>query len=169
MQQPVANRWLSEDLLRLAQTQRDAEHPLSTTRAFISELEQPIHDAPAYSAAMRLPEDDERRRLVLFLTAGALLLGSIAFSYLAWADAGHDTGLDSPLITERGVDDRSATGASSGMGIAAGSELASPSARAANVTRAENRDRVIALRIENAQLHQRLATLQADLEDRDTD
>ena len=156
MQQPLSNRWLNPDLLQrpaiasLAQEaalQRagDAARAAVATAGFRGELTDTLWlrevSTDAAQGYGRQPRRD--RQFLMLLAASLLLLGSAAFSYVAWSET-----LRAP-------------GASADISSAAVAlqHTVAPTV----VVDSGQREAVLNLRQENSRLRARLDTLEASL------
>lgn len=87
MQQPVSsNRWLSPDLLSLAEQRRTPVTPKPQPAANAEIVSLETLEQPQERRARTRPP--ARRQWILHIAAGLLLIGSAAFSYLAWSQPG---------------------------------------------------------------------------------
>jgi hypothetical protein len=190
MQQPVNNRWLSPALRNLAadqgawtpDRQRDLYHAgleareaivlqtraarrvrskLDRPRVYASE---PFPARPAGGATvLRQPPTGAGtlRQILLAVAMAGLLLGSIAFSLLAWSGTltPSPTGLADTLLAEAPVPVHARGGNTTG----ARQPPASPDADGARETDMSPGQRVRLLRQENGRLHERASALRSQL------
>ena len=156
MQQPLSNRWLNPNLLQrpaiasLAQEAAlqqagDAARAAVAMGGFRGELTDTpwLRDVGAVAAPGHTQQHGRERQFLMLIAAALLLLGSAAFSYVAWSET-----LRAP-------------GASAGISTAAVA-LKHTVAPPVMVDKSQ-REAVINLRQENSRLRARLDTLEASL------
>lgn len=86
-QSVVGNRWLSPELLSLAEQRPTPVPPAPTAPSASAEiLTLKLQEQPRPRPGR--PRRPARRQWLLHVAAGLLLIGSAAFSYLAWSDPG---------------------------------------------------------------------------------
>jgi phage shock protein A len=138
MQQHLNNRWLNTELI-------------------VSRAQRPLHVAlderpDPYAAATRdrvlRSTAKSHRRMWQHLATSALLLGSLAFSYIAWSQTSQGLAGLRPA-TQGKVESRHTT------------QTQNP---APTQAASDNRDAVHALRRQNHELHERIAQLKTRLE-----